>query len=294
VSVGPARAVSLRRPVGIRNLKERAFVALLLLAVLIGVASLVTLLVDVARVGVPRLSVDFLTSLPSRFAERAGAKPALFGTLWVISVCTLFSVPVGMGAAIYLEEFARKGRLATFIEVNIANLASVPSIIYGLLGLAAFVRFFAMGRSVLAGGLTLGLLVLPVIILSGREALRAVPNSIRDGALALGATKWQTVSRQVLPAALPGFLTGIILSLSRAIGETAPLITMGALTYVTFVPGSLLDRFTVLPIQIFNWTSRPQAAFAETAAAGIVVLLVVLLAMNAVAIFIRNKYQRSL
>jgi phosphate transport system permease protein len=294
VSVSPLRAASLATPTGIRNLKERAFVALLLLAVLIGVASLVTLLIDVFRVGVPRLSVDFLTSLPSRFAERAGARPALFGTLWVISVCTLFSVPVGMGAAIYLEEFARRGRLATLVEVNIANLASVPSIIYGLLGLAVFVRFFAMGRSVLAGGLTLGLLVLPVIVLSGREALRAVPSSIRDGALALGATKWQTVSRQVLPAALPGFLTGIILSLSRAIGETAPLITMGALTYVTFVPNSLFDRFTVLPIQIFNWTSRPQSAFAETAAAGIVVLLVVLLAMNAVAILIRNKYQRNL
>jgi phosphate transport system permease protein len=185
----PVRAISLLTPMRVRNLKENAFVALLLVAVLIGVASLITLLIDVSRVGVPRLSIDFLTSLPSRFAERAGARPALFGTLWVISVCTLFSVPVGMGAAIYLEEFARRGRLATLIEVNIANLASVPSIIYGLLGLAVFVRFFAMGRSVLAGGLTLGLLVLPVIILSGREALRAVPNSIRDGALALGATK---------------------------------------------------------------------------------------------------------
>jgi phosphate transport system permease protein len=293
VSVGEAQAFSLRGQGGKHNLYEKTFVVLLLVAVLIGVASLITLLIDVLRVGAPRLSVDFLTSLPSRFAARAGAQPALWGTLWVISVCTLFSVPVGMGAAIYLEEFARKGRLATLIELNIANLAAVPSIIYGLLGLAVFVRFFAMGRSVLAGGLTLGLLVLPVIVLSGREALRAVPSSIRDGALALGATRWQTVSRQVFPAALPGFLTGIILALSRAIGETAPLITMGALTYVTFVPNSLLDRFTVLPIQIFNWTSRPQSAFAETAAAGIVVLLAVLLAMNAVAILIRSRYQRK-
>ena len=293
MSVGEAQTLLLRRPRGRHNLHEKAFVALLLVAVLIGVASLITLLIDVLRVGAPRLSVDFLTSLPSRFAERAGAKPAVWGTLWVISVCTLFSVPVGMGAAIYLEEFARKGRLATLVELNIANLAAVPSIIYGLLGLAVFVRFFAMGRSVLAGGLTLGLLVLPVIVLSGREALRAVPSSIRDAALALGATRWQTVSRQVLPAALPGFLTGIILALSRAIGETAPLITMGALTYVTFVPNSLLDRFTVLPIQIFNWTSRPQSAFAETAGAGIVVLLAVLLAMNAVAILIRSRYQRK-
>ncbi|HEX2258956.1 MAG TPA: phosphate ABC transporter permease PstA [Actinomycetota bacterium] len=293
MSVGEAQAFSLRGQGGKQNLYEKTFVVLLLVAVLIGVASLITLLIDVLRVGAPRLSVDFLTSLPSRFAARAGAQPALWGTLWVISVCTLFSVPVGMGAAIYLEEFARKGRLATLIELNIANLAAVPSIIYGLLGLAVFVRFFAMGRSVLAGGLTLGLLVLPVIVLSGREALRAVPSSIRDGALALGATRWQTVSRQVFPAALPGFLTGIILALSRAIGETAPLITMGALTYVTFVPNSLLDRFTVLPIQIFNWTSRPQSAFAETAAAGIVVLLAVLLAMNAVAILIRSRYQRK-
>jgi phosphate transport system permease protein len=289
-----SEALSLAVPQRGRIAKERLFLTLLLIAVAIGIAALIALLVDVFRVGAPRLSIDFLTSLPSRFAERAGAKPALYGTLWLIAVCTLFSVPVGMAAAIYLEEFAERGRLATIIEVNIANLAGVPSIIYGLLGLAVFVRFFAMGRSVLAGGLTLGLLVLPVIILSGREALRAVPRSIREGALALGATKWEMVSRQVLPAALPGFLTGIILALSRAIGETAPLITMGALTYVTFVPNSLFDRFTALPIQIFNWTSRPQSAFAETAAAGIVVLLVVLLLMNAAAILLRNRYQRKL
>ncbi|MDQ4149987.1 MAG: phosphate ABC transporter permease PstA [Actinomycetota bacterium] len=289
-----SRTVSLTVSRGASNLREKTFVAILLLAVLVGVASLAALLVDVFRLGVPRLSVEFLTSLPSRFAERAGARPAIYGTLWLISVCTLFSVPIGMGAAIYLEEFAKKGRLATLIELNIANLAGVPSIIYGLLGLAVFVRFFRMGRSVLAGGMTLGLLVLPVIILAGREALRAVPPSIREGALALGATQWQAVSRQVLPAALPGFLTGIILALSRAIGETAPLITMGALTYVTFVPTSLMDRFTALPIQIFNWTSRPQAAFAATAAAGIVVLLVVLLVMNAAAILLRNRYQKRL
>lgn len=276
-----------------RRAKERLFRWLLIGAVLIGVAALVTLLVDVLRAGVPRLSWEFLTNLPSRFAARAGVKPALFGSLWIISVCTLFSVPVGMGAAIYLEEYAKPGRLSRFIEVNISNLAGVPSIIYGLLGLAIFVRMFAMGRSVLAGGLTLGLLVLPVIVIAGREAIRAVPPSIREGSYALGATKAQTVFRQVLPAALPGFMTGIILAISRALGETAPLITMGALTFVTFIPNDLLDRFSALPIQIFNWTSRPQAAFQETAAAGIVVLLVVLLAMNAVAIFIRNRYSRK-
>jgi len=278
---------------GARRRRERFFLGLLLLALLIGVASLVTLLVDVLRTGVPRLSLDFLTEFPSRFAERAGAKPALYGSLWIISVCTLFSVPVGIGAAVYLEEYAKPGRLSRLIEVNISNLAGVPSIIYGLLGLAIFVRLFALGRSVLAGGLTLGLLVLPVIVIAGREAIRAVPPSIREAAYALGSTKWQTVSRQVIPAALPGFMTGIILAISRALGETAPLITMGALTFVSFVPSGLLDRFTALPIQIFNWTSRPQSAFQATAAAGIVVLLVVLLTMNAIAILIRNRYERK-
>ncbi len=284
----------LTAPPAKRRIGEGAFLWLLLLTVLIGLASLSALLIDIFSDGIPRLSLEFLTGLPSRFAEKAGARPAIFGTLWVISVCTLFSVPVGIGAAIYLEEFARKGRLSTLIEVNISNLAGVPSIIYGLLGLAIFVRMFSMGRSVLAGGLTLGLLVLPVIVLSGREALRAVPNTIREGALALGATRWQAVWRQVLPAALSGFMTGIILALSRAIGETAPLITMGALTYVTFVPNSPLDRFTVLPIQIFNWTSRPQAAFIDTAAAGIVVLLIALLSMNALAIWLRGRFQKRM
>jgi phosphate transport system permease protein len=284
-------SVSLSPSNGLVQLKEKAFLALLLAAVLLGIASLIALLVNVLSTGVPRLSIEFLTSLPSRFAERAGAKPAIVGTLWLISVCTLFATPVGIGAAIYLEEFAKKGRLSTLIELNIANLAGVPSIIYGLLGLALFVRGMGLGRSVLAGGLTLGLLVLPVIVIAGREALRAVPSSIRDGALALGATKWQTVSRQVLPAALPGFMTGVILALSRALGEAAPLITLGALSFVTFVPNSLFDGFAALPIQIFNWSSRPQAAFLETAAAGIVVLLAVLLTMNSVAVVIRNRYQ---
>lgn len=275
-----------------RGASDRAFYFLLLVSVLIGIASLTALVVDVFAAGVPRLSIEFLTSLPSRFAERAGAKPAIFGTLWVISVTTLFAVPVGIGAAIYLEEFGKRGRLAALIEVTISNLAGVPSIIYGLLGLAVFVRMFAMGRSVLAGGLTLGLLVLPIVVLSGREALRAVPPSLREAALAVGATTWQAVWRQVLPPALPGIMTGVILAVSRAIGETAPLITMGALTYVTFIPNSLLDRFTALPIQIYNWTSRPQQAFQSTAAAGIVVLLAILLTMNLAAILIRNRFER--
>jgi phosphate transport system permease protein len=204
----------------------------------------------------------------------------------------LIAIPLGVGAAIYLDEYARPGKFTSFIEINIANLAGVPSIIYGLLGLGLFVRLMDMGRSVLAGACTLGLLVLPVVILSTREALRAVPKSLREGSYALGATKWQTVRQQVVPAAFPGILTGLILSLSRAIGETAPLITIGALTYVPFAPDSIWSPFTVLPIQIFNWVSRPQAAFAENAAAGIIVLLLLLLAMNASAIALRDRLQR--
>jgi phosphate transport system permease protein len=204
----------------------------------------------------------------------------------------ILSIPVGIAAAIYLEEYGKSGRLGRLIEVNISNLAGVPSIIYGLLGLGLFVRTFGFGRSVLAGAGTLALLALPVVILSTREALRTVPFSIREASYALGATKWQTIWHQVLPSALPGVLTGLILALSRAIGETAPLITIGALTYVPFAPDSIWSAFTVLPIQIFNWLSRPQAAFAENASAGIIVLLLVLLGMNTIAIAVRDRYQR--
>ena len=197
-----------------------------------------------------------------------------------------------MAAAIYLEEYGTRSRMARFIELNIANLAAVPSIIYGLLGLGLFVRLMGMGQSVLAGAATLALLALPVVILSTREALRTVPSSIREGSYALGATKWQTIWNQVLPMALPGMLTGLILALSRAIGETAPLITIGALTYIPFAPDSVWSTFTVLPIQIFNWVSRPQAEFKANAAAGILVLLALLLSMNAIAIVVRDRQQR--
>lgn len=275
-----------------RERRERTFTIWMLAALTITIVALLALLFDVLRVGVPRVSGEFLTSFPSPVPSDAGAYPAILGSLWVIGVCAGFAIPVGMAAAIYLEQYAKPSRWNRFIEINIANLAGIPSVIYGLLGLAVFVRFFAMGRTVLAGGLTLGLLVLPVITIAGREAIRAVPPSIKEAALAVGATEWQAISRQVLPAALPGFMTGVILAISRALGETAPLITMGALTFVTFVPNHVLDRFTVLPIQIFNWTSRPQAEFQATAGAGIVVLLVVLLTMNALAIWLRNRYQR--
>jgi phosphate transport system permease protein len=276
-----------------RSLRSLVFQAVLLVCLLVGLLTLVTLLVDVFRDGVGRLSGEFLSRLDSRLPTRAGIKPALVGTLWLMGLVALMSFPVGVGAAVYLEEFAPRNRFTTFIEVNVANLAGVPSIVYGLLGLAVFVRFLGLGRSVLAGALTLVLLILPIIIVSAREALRAVPDSIRQGSLAVGATKWQTVWGQTLPAALPGIMTGMILGLSRAIGETAPLITLGALTYVNFVPNDPLDRFTAIPIQVFNWVSRPQSEFQQTAAAGIILLLGLLLAMNAVAIYVRNRYERK-
>ncbi|MDQ3169131.1 MAG: phosphate ABC transporter permease PstA, partial [Acidobacteriota bacterium] len=241
---------------------------------LLALAALAALLYDVLHDGAPRLSWAFLTGFPSRFAENAGIWHALVGSVYVIGLTAALTVPTGIGAAIYLEEYSSGGRLSRIIEINISNLAGVPSIIYGLLGLGLFVRWMNLGSSVLAGSMTLALLVLPVVILSTREALRAVPKSLREGSYALGGTKWQTIWHQVLPSAVPGILTGLILAMSRAIGETAPLITLGALTYVAFTPESIWSPFTVLPIQIFNWVSRPQAAFAENAAAGIVVLLV--------------------
>jgi len=269
-----------------------AFQLMLLISLAVGLVTLLTLLVDVLMDGAARIDAEFLTRLDSRLPSRAGIKPALVGTLWLMGLVALISFPVGVGAAIYLEEFAPRNGFTRFIELNVANLAGVPSIIYGLLGLAVFVRFMELGRSVMAGALTLVLLILPIIIVASREALRAVPSSIRDGALAVGATQWQTVRGQLLPAALPGMMTGMILGLSRAIGETAPLITLGALTYVNFVPTNPYDRFTAIPIQVFNWVSRPQSEFQQTAAAGILLLLGVLLTLNALAIYLRNRFER--
>ena len=283
-----ARAPTLAR----RHAGDRLLALFGLLAMLLGLVTLGALLYDVLVDGAERLSWQFLTSYPSRHPEDAGIFAALVGTLYVILLTAAISIPLGVAAAVHLEEYATHGRLARLIEINISNLAGVPSIIYGLLGLGLFVRMMDMGRSVLAGACTLALLALPVVILATREALRAVPPSLREGSYALGATKWQTVWHQVLPAAFPSILTGLILALSRAIGETAPLITIGALTYVPFTPDSIWSPFTVLPIQIFNWVSRPQAAFAENAAAGILVLLLLLLAMNATAIVLRDRLQQ--
>jgi phosphate transport system permease protein len=277
-----------------RRILDICFQVLALAILLAALAALGALIADVWGDGASRLSVDFLTSYPSRRAADAGIWHALTGSIFVILVTGALAVPVGVATAIYLEEYGRRSFLSKIIEINITNLAAVPSIIYGLLGLGLFVRALGMGRSVLAGASTLALLVLPVIILATREALRAVPGSIREGSYALGATKWQTVWYQVLPVALPGILTGTILALSRAIGETAPLITIGALTFVAFAPDGIWSPFTVLPIQIFNWVSRPQAEFQVNAAAGIIVLLVLLLTMNAAAIWLRDRYQKKL
>ena len=274
--------------------KGRAFFALCLLAVCISLAMLGVLLVYLGSQGYSRVSWDFLTSFPSRFPERAGIQAALLGSIYVVGIAGMVSFLLGVSAAVYLEEYAQRSKFAQIAKINIANLAGVPSIVYGLLGLEIFVRMMELGRSVLAGGFTLALLVLPIIIVASSEAIRAVPSSLREGGYGLGATRWQVVRHLVLPQAFPGILTGVILAVSRAIGETAPLIAMGALTFVPFAPDGPLSRFTALPIQIFNWVSRPQAGFHEAAAAGIIVLLVVLLLMNALAVFLRNKFQNRL
>lgn len=261
---------------------------------LLSVAFLFALLSQVLRDGIGWLDGQFLSSFPSRRPERAGIKSAILGSLWLISMTATFAIPIGVAAALYLEEYAKPGRLRTLVQINIANLAGVPSIVYGILGLAIFVRAMGLGRSVLAGSLTLALLVLPVIIIASQEAIRAVPSSLRLAALALGATRGQIVRDHVLPSALPGILTGIILSLSRAIGETAPLIMVGAYSYVAFVPRGPMDDFTALPIQIYNWAARPQQEFHSLAAAGIIVLLCILFMMNGLAVLIRHRAARRL
>jgi phosphate transport system permease protein len=276
-----------------RKQADLLFQLVSLATLMIALGALAALVWDLLSDGASRLSWQFLTNIASRNADEAGVYHALMGSIWVIALTGLLALPVGVAAAIYLEEYGTRSRIARFIELNIANLAAVPSIIYGLLGLGLFVRLMGMGQSVMAGAATLALLALPVVILSTREALRTVPSSIREGSYALGATKWQTIWNQVLPMALPGVLTGLILALSRAIGETAPLITIGALTYIPFAPDSVWSKFTVLPIQVFNWVSRPQAEFKTNAAAGILVLLALLLSMNAIAIVVRDRYQRQ-
>ncbi|EHQ05569.1 phosphate ABC transporter permease PstA [Leptonema illini] len=256
---------------------------------------LVHLLLSITASGIPHLTTDFLTNPPSRFPEKSGVFPAIMGTIWNMSLTGFFAIGMGMTAAIYLEEYSsHSNRFVQFIKINIQNLAGVPSIIYGILGLTLFVRWMGLGRSVIAGALTMALLILPTITIATQEALRAVPDSFRFGGYGIGMTRWQVVKYQVLPVAMPGILTGVIIGLSRAIGETAPLIMIGALTYVAFAPSSIMDGFTVLPIQIFNWASLPQKGFHDISAAAIIILLAVLLSMNAVAIYLRVFFQRKL
>ena len=280
-----------RPKVAHRKLVGKIFYVVFFGAILIGIAGLIILLARILYEGLPSFSSNLIFNYPSRHAEEAGLRAAIMGTIWLMGLTALFTVPVGVGAAIYLEEYARRNKLTTLIEVNISNLAGVPSIVYGLLGLALFVQLLALGRSVLAGALTMSLLVLPIVILASREAIKTVPLTYRQAAYALGATQWQVIKNVVVPTAFPGMLTGIILGLSRAVGETAPVIAISALVYLRFVPGTPMDRFTVLPIQIYNWVTRPQEEFRDLAAAGIIVLLIVLLSMNALAIYLRNKYQ---
>jgi phosphate transport system permease protein len=277
-----------------RDASERAFRAIGLLALALPLLVLVVLFADVLIDAWPRLSWSFLTSFPSRKPELAGILPALVGSTCLMVLTAAIAIPVGVGAAIYLEEYARPGLLTSLIEINISNLAGVPSIIYGLLGLEVFVRVMNLDRSLLAGSLTLALLLLPMVIMTAREALRTVPPSLREACYALGADRWRMLRQVVLPMCTPGLLTGIILSLARAIGETAPLITIGALTYVAFLPDSLQSAFTALPIQIFNWISRPQGDFHVNAAAGIVVLLGLMLLLNGAAIWLRARLQRRI
>ncbi|OLS41681.1 phosphate ABC transporter permease PstA [Bacillus sp. MRMR6] len=281
----------------VNHMKSRLVVNLLskyifFVATMFGLLVLGVLLYRIFTQGLGYLDFQFLQSLPSRKPEQAGVYAALIGTVWLMAVVAPVSLLLGVGTAIYLEEYAKPNRLTDFIKVNISNLAGVPSIVFGLLGLTVFVRALALGTSVLAAGLTMSLLVLPVIIVASQEAIRAVPKELREASYGMGATKWQTIVRIVLPASIPGILTGGILALSRAIGETAPLVVLGLPLFLAFLPNSLLDMMTVLPMQIYNWTGRPQAEFHALAAAGIIVLLVLLIFMNSIAVLIRNKFQK--
>ncbi|MEK6672553.1 MAG: phosphate ABC transporter permease PstA [Nitrospirota bacterium] len=306
-SAGGSRKTELKKRIAITKYWDHIFAIAGLLSSLVGLILLFTLFMDLFIDGFPRLSYKFFTSFPSRFPESAGILSSWVGTVLVIIVTALAAIPLGVAAGIYLEEYAGKNWFTDIIEINIANLAGVPSIIYGLLALGLFVYFLKLGQSILTGGLALSLLILPMVIMATREAIRAIPNSIREASYALGATKWQTIKWHILPYSTGGILTGIIIGLSRAIGETAPLITVGALTFIAFLPAPplsldfpfisfkwLLDPFTVMPIQLFNWVSRPQKGFHINAAAAGIVLMVMTLIMNGIAIYIRYKFRKRI
>lgn len=282
-----------RKRVILRRRMDYALKLLFLACTSFGVLVLVILIADIVMDGMRNLTPELFNNFPSRRAAQAGMKSAIVGSIYMLLIMFPISFVFGVGAAIYLEEYASKNRFTRFIQLNISTLAGVPSIVYGILGLTIFVRLMVLERSLIAGALTMTLLVLPIIIVSSQEAIKAVPRSRRDASFALGANKWQTVSRAVMPSALPGVLTGMILAMSRAIGETAPLVMIGALTYIAFLPENLKSSFTVMPIQIYNWISRPQDEFHALAAAGIIVLLALLLLMNFSAILLRNKFQKN-
>ncbi|KIL44408.1 phosphate ABC transporter permease PstA [Jeotgalibacillus soli] len=275
-----------------RLTKNKFFKGLFFAATMFGLIVLAVLLIRIITQGGGYINWDFFMNFASRFPEQAGIKSALIGSIYLMLVVAPVSMFLGVGTAIYLEEYAKQNKMNRFIKVNISNLAGVPSVVFGLLGLTIFVRNFDLGISILAAGFTMSLLILPVIIVASQEAIRAVPRELREASFAMGATKWQTIVRVVLPAAVPGVLTGSILALSRAIGETAPLVVIGIPTILMFTPNHLLDTFTALPMQIFDWTKRPQVAFHDVAAAGIIVLMTLLIIMNSIAVFIRNKYQK--
>jgi phosphate transport system permease protein len=277
----------------VNRFKDKAFKIWGLACTVLCLAMLIIFLGDILIKGLGRIDWDFIVSLPSRKPEKAGIYTAMMGTVWILFLTVLIAFPLGVAAGIYLEEYAKKSRLANILEINISNLAGVPSIIYGLLGLELFVRFLNMGASVLAGSLTLSILILPIIIVTTRESIRAVPKSIREASFAMGATKWQTISYQVIPASFGGILTGVILALSRAVGETAPLLVVGALAYVPFAPSSPGDEFSVLPIQVFNWIGRPQQGFITNAAAAIIILLLITFIMNGIAVYFRYRWQKK-
>lgn len=277
-----------------RRLRGNVMFAVFVVATGISVLVLAVLLWTILVQGWSWLRLDLFTNMPSRRAERAGLQPALYGTLWVISLTALLAFPVGVLAAIYLEEYAPRNWWTRILQTNISNLAGVPSVVYGLLGLGLFAEWLRLDRSIISGALTLALLVLPIIIISSQEAIRAVPSTLREAAFGLGATKWQVARDHVLPVAMPGILTGTILAVSRAIGETAPLLVVGASAYVTFNPNSFSDKFTVLPMQIYEWARRPQDEFQGLAASAIVVLMAVLLILNSVAIILRQRFRRKI
>lgn len=275
------------------KIKDQAFKIFAIACTALGLIALALLLIDIISKGIHRINWEFFTNLPSRFPEKSGIFTALAGMVSLLFFTIIIALPIGVLAGVYLEEYGKKSRLANFIEINISNLAGVPSVIYGILGLQIFVRFCKLGNSILAGALTLSLLIMPIIIVATREAIKAVPNSLREASFGMGATKWQTISRVILPSSLGGIITGIILAISRAIGETAPIIVVGALVYVPFVPEGPLDQYTVLPIQVFNWISRPQEGFITNAAAGIIVLLGFTFILNGFAIYLRNKWYKK-